>query len=263
MPAEAMPSELDREAVGLALRALRKTAGISTRQGAEAAGISVPTLGSIERGDHSLTSVSSGNLARLNKAFGISWTEFLDIVVPVYGEYLPHLKAQQDSGITRAVDYDPQPVRVRSITFGGVIGAGLNPAAYAAEAGEVVNIVDFAAIENYDDADLMGLRVSGDSMVCEDARLTIQEGSLAIFHVALAPQPGDIVAAWLENEGVGVLKVYQPEIAEHIVLESYNKRHLPIIVSGENPGLIQGVYVGHIASGRRAHTRKPPVPKRN
>lgn len=143
------------------------------------------------------------------------------------------------------------------------MGAGINPQAYAAEHVETVTVPDFAAIQNYDDADLMVLTVSGDSMVCEDARLTIPEGSTAIFHTSLSPQPGDVVAAWLAENGVGVLKIYRPGNDSHVILESYNKRHLPIILTDDNPGEIQGVYVGHISSGRRAHNRRPPLPPQN
>lgn len=263
MAAEGMPPQRDREIVGLALRAARKAAGLSTQQGADAAGISVPMLGSIERGTHSLTSVSSGNLAHLNKAFGLTWADFLDVVVPKYGPYLPHLRAQQENGVTRSVEFDPQPYISRQLAFAGIIGAGLNPRAYAADSLETVNIPDFPAIENYADEDLMVLKVSGDSMISEDVRLTIPEGSTAVFHIHLQPQPGDVVAVWLEREGVGVLKVFTPEVYEHVILESYNKRHLPIILTEDNPGEVQGVYLGHIASGRRAHNRKAPVNSKN
>lgn len=263
MSADGMPSPREREAVGLALRAARKSAGISTQQGAEAAGISVPMLGSIERGAHSLTSVSSGSMGRMHRAFGLTWPEFLAIVTPAYGEFLPHLRSQHSSEISRPVDYELRPSPMRKLVYGGMVGAGINPRAHSSEYMETLSIPDFPAIENYDDQDLMVLTVSGDSMVCEDARLTIPEGSTAIFHTSLAPQPGDVVAAWLAEQGVGVLKVYRPDVQQHVILESYNKRHLPIILTEDNPGEIQGVYVGHIASGRRAHNRKPPVTTKN
>jgi len=248
-----------RESVGLALRAARKDAGLSTAKGAENAEISVPTLGSIERGTHSLLSLSSGNLAKLHLAFGLEWGKFLAIVVPVYGKYLPYLKMQLAFGDNKPVDYDPKAVQSRHLRMAGVVGAGLNPHAYSDGAVETIVIPGFAAIEDFADDDLMVLRVSGDSMTCEEARLAVPEGSLAVFHRTMTPQPGDIVAVWLENEGTGVLKVWRPKLGEHVILESYNKHHMPIILSASNPGEVQGVYVGHISSGRRAHNRKAPV----
>jgi transcriptional regulator with XRE-family HTH domain len=259
MVSETLPTLNERERVGLALRAARKAAQISTALGAERADISVPTLGSIERGSHSLTSLSSGNLAKLHKAFGLTWGEFLAIIVPVYGDYLPYLKSQFNAGINKPVDFNPTTIRSRHLQMAGIVGAGLNPHAQPFDHMETISIPDFAAIEDYDDDVLMVLKVSGDSMTCEEARLAVPEGSLAVFHKTMAPQPGDVVAVWLGEEGVGVLKVWRPQPEAHVILESYNKRHLPIVISEDHPGEVQGVYIGHISSGRRAHNRKPPV----
>lgn len=89
MPApEAMPPYAERERVGLALRSARKAASLSTARAAELGGVSVSQLGAIERGDHSLTSVSAGNLRRLPAAFGLTWPQFVEIVAPVYGPYI-------------------------------------------------------------------------------------------------------------------------------------------------------------------------------
>lgn len=85
---DAMPSLLERENIGLKLRAARKRAGLTTAQAAEVGGISVTQLGAIERGSHSLTSMSAGNLSRLPAAFGLSWEKFVEIISPVYGPYI-------------------------------------------------------------------------------------------------------------------------------------------------------------------------------
>lgn len=96
MPAlEAMPPYEDRESVGLALRSARKAAGLTTARAAELGGVSVSQLGAIERGDHSLTSVSAGNLRRLPAAFGLSWGQFVELTAPVYGPYIPFLSDAQ------------------------------------------------------------------------------------------------------------------------------------------------------------------------
>lgn len=88
MPREEMPSLSEREAVGLKLRAARKAADLSTAQAAERGGLSVTQLGAIERGDHSLTSVSAAGLSRLPAAFGLRPQAFLEIVAPTYAPYI-------------------------------------------------------------------------------------------------------------------------------------------------------------------------------
>lgn len=94
---EAMPPHAERERVGLALRSARKAAKLSTARAAELGGVSVSQLGTIERGDHSLTSVSAGNLRNLPAAFGLTWGQFVEIVAPVYGPYIPFLTDAHDA----------------------------------------------------------------------------------------------------------------------------------------------------------------------
>lgn len=251
MVADSAPAQSDRETVGLALRAARKNAGLSTQEGAVAAGISVPLLGSIERGAHSLTSMSAGNLAQLPRAFGLSWRQFLSIIIPVYGDYLPYLREV-------AVRVEGQAIKLRRLRYAGEIG--LSKPDLNGEA-EVRAIPDFLDIEDYADEDLIALKITGDSLTCADVKTTIPEGSLALFHLRLFPQAGDVLLLWLEQENRSVLKVYRPGASGHTLLESYNGRQIPVVLIEDNPGIVQGVYVGHLSSGRRSqHSQRSRMP---
>lgn len=89
------------------------------------------------------------------------------------------------------------------------------------------------------------MEVTGDSMVSEDARLTIPPGSVVVVHESLQPRPGAVVVAWLEDEDLGVLKVYKRHGDGAVWLLSHNTEHPPILVSDETPASIRGVMIGH------------------
>lgn len=92
MPTEVAPPLEERSRVGLALRAARKEAGLTTAKAAELGGVSGTQLGAIERGEHSLTSMSAGNLGRLPAAFGLNWPQFVALIEPVYGSFMPFIR---------------------------------------------------------------------------------------------------------------------------------------------------------------------------
>lgn len=79
------PTSAERVGVGLRLRRARKDAGYSLPQASELSGLSRSTIGSIERGEHDISSLSARNLMNLHKAFGLTQTKFAAIVTPVYG----------------------------------------------------------------------------------------------------------------------------------------------------------------------------------
>ena len=222
--------------IGEALRSARKRAGLSTQEAANRAGISVPLLGLIERGNHPLTNVSTRNLARLNLAFGLSWAEFVQIILPVYADQLPYLSVAT-------------PVSSRYLNAPGNVKEGLSPACQNGHVTQTINVPDFAAIAAYPDADLIVLHVTADSLSCEEARNAVPVDCHAIFNIKLLPMPGDVVAVWLDAEGCGALQVWVQD-GKAVVLNSYNTRERPVIT--ERPTKIRGVYVGHLSSGRRS-----------
>ena len=229
-------SSADPGDINIALRSARKRAGYTLHEAATRAGISVPLLGLIERGEHPLTSVSTRNLARLNLAFGLSWTEFLSIILPVYADQLPYLSVAT-------------PVSSRFLHAPGNVKQGLNPACQNSGVTQTIAVPDFAAIAAYPDADLIVLHVTPDSLSCEEARNAVPMDCHAIFNIKLLPMTGDVVAVWLDAEGCGALQVWVQD-GKPVVLNSYNTRERPVIT--ERPTKIRGVYVGHLSSGRRS-----------
>jgi transcriptional regulator with XRE-family HTH domain len=74
----------ERQKVGLILRHARKQAELTLSQASELSGLSRSTIGSIERGEHDLGSVTGKNMRNLHAAFGLSRAKFEEIVMPVY-----------------------------------------------------------------------------------------------------------------------------------------------------------------------------------
>ena len=231
--------EMDASSVGMALRSARKRAGFTPHESALRAGISVPLLSLIERGEHPLTSVSTKNLARLNLAFGLSWSAFVAIILPLYGDQLPYLNAAR-------------PVSSRCLRAPGTVKVGLALMWQNSDVPHLISVPDFAAIAEYPDSDLMVLHVTPDSLCCDQARETVPVDSHAIFNTRLSPASGDVVAVWLDGEGVGALQIWQQD-GRSVVLNSYDQRERPVVA--DRPGVnVRGVYVGHLSSGRRSQT---------
>lgn len=128
MPSDDAPPLSERERIGLQLRALRKDAGLSTAKAAELGDVSVATLGSIERGTHSLTSMASGGLARLPAAFGLTWERFASLIAPVYLPYMPFLGSPAVlSAPSAAGMYVPAPALHRLDTPAGADSMLIRP----------------------------------------------------------------------------------------------------------------------------------------
>lgn len=225
--------------LGVALRSARRRAGLSSFDAAGQAGISVPLLSLIERGEHPLTSVSTRNLARLNLAFGLSWPAFLVLILPVYGRDLPYLGAAR-------------PVTSRLLSAPGTVGAGLAPACQNGGMTPTMPVPDFAGISEYPDADLLVLHVTPDSLACLDARATVPVDSYAIFNTRLVARAGDVVAVWLSVEQMGALRVFE-QSGRGVILDSY-RQNAPVVAS--DYGDVRGVYVGHMATGRRVQPER-------
>lgn len=210
--------------------------------------ISQSLISQLERGVQHPSSVAVERFARLLDALRWSVSEFETAT----GVQLPGLNPGDAPKMAGLVP----PLTPRLILHAGTVGAGLNPDAGVVEHPERRWMPNHPALEGYRDEDLVTLDVVGDSMACEDVRLTIPEGSTVYLHTRLEPQPGDIVAVWLERGQTGVLKVYQPSEAGHVILQSYNDHHAPIVLQSGERDYLQGVYLAHITGGRRAHRAK-------
>ena len=85
---------------------------------------------------------------------------------------------------------------------------------------------------------VFALRVQGLSMI--DA--LIDDGDIVLLEATRQAQPGDMVAAWLKDEGETTLKRFYPE-GERVRLQPANSQMDPILVKAENLE-VQGRVVG-------------------
>ena len=93
------PGSSERLKVGLALRSARKLAELTLAEAAELSGVSRSTIGSIERGEHDLGSVTGKNMMNLHLAFGLRRSQFEDILRPVYNTRVSTNVSQPSSAL--------------------------------------------------------------------------------------------------------------------------------------------------------------------
>ncbi len=136
----------------------------------------------------------------------------------------------------------PEIIQMAQVPVVGVVSAGRGES-YVEPLGHVE--VPQEIVARYGDG-LFALRVSGDSMFCEELPYAIPPGAYVVVAPHLAPQPGDVVVVWNEEHNVGYLKEYQPKEKGYQVLRSWNPEVPPIVVQPEDSIRIQGVvvYVG-------------------
>lgn len=229
--AQATPGELFGQ--------LRKRRRIpSARKAADLSGLSNSTISNIERspGRITMTSDTAGAFARLYRVP-------VDFILRIASGVIDELPADLDALSTSV--RGPEPTRrVHAIRFLGSVSAGLT--------GDGVALpVDWLTVSDrflggYKADDLYALEVTGDSMVSQDAHLTIPSGSIVVVHESLQPRAGNVVVAWLEDEDLGVLKVFRRGADDGAVwLLSHNPDHQPIRVDDETPARIRGVMIGH------------------
>lgn len=105
-------------------------------------------------------------------------------------------------------------------------------------------------LRRYRSYGLFALRVTGDSMYCEDLPISIPPGAYVVAAADLAAQPGDLVVAWHEPTQTGYLKEWRPK-REHQVLRSWNPEVPPILVQPDDEIAVQGVVVNVTFDPRR------------
>lgn len=127
----------------------------------------------------------------------------------------------------------------------GVVSAGMLSANEVMENGLGTVGVPDAIADKYRLEDVFAVNVAGDSMLDDDAKRSIAEGSLVYFHALLAPEPGEIVCVYLPEHDQTVIKLWRPK-AGYAVLASRNEKHEPIIVRDADEAILQGVYLTHI-----------------
>lgn len=136
--------------------------------------------------------------------------------------------------------------RIHPVRFLGTVSAGLTGDGVAMPI-DWLSVSDYF-IGGYKPEDLYALEVTGDSMVSEEARRRVPPGSIILVHERLAPEPGQLVVVWLEQQDIGVLKEYRQD-DDGTWLLSRNPDYAPIYVNEGNPGLMRGVMIGHWTKG--------------
>lgn len=146
-----------------------------------------------------------------------------------------------------------EPVRMVPVPIVGLVSAGRGKS--EEEFMGYVGIPEDVAVR-YPEARLYALKVDGDSMFCEDLPYSIPPGAYVVVCPDLAPQPGDVVVAWDEENEIGYLKEYRPRRDGYQVLRSWNPEVPPIVVKDGERVQVQGVvvYVGY--DPRKVITRK-------
>ena len=169
------------------------------------------------------------------KAYKFSDEKARDMTRELFQDVLKKLVPDIPPDATAATASGPQAMYYGTVSA-GIKGEGKAIKPYP------VNIPSWLAAR-YNPEDIFVLTVVGDSMTCSEVRKTIPEGSEVYFHRSLQPNNGEVVAVWLEDRDIGVIKIYRPD-RETSVLESYNHKHTPILIDERNQATVQGVYVG-------------------
>lgn len=201
------------------------------------------TISHLEQGTVELPSLAINRVTALARALKWSLYDLQEVTGVDLGVEKPLAKG-----------FEALPHEVRYIHDGGVIGAGwnLNSMSYGRHARKAVTSSSY--LDRFDDSALFTLTVQGESMTCADVRFTIPEGTTVIM-AKIDPQPGDVIAVYLPEHDMGILKIFKPN-EDYVVLESYNREHPPIRMTQETEFEIQGVMVGQVSMGRRAHLRR-------
>jgi len=145
-----------------------------------------------------------------------------------------------------------EPVRMVPVPILGLVSAGRGRS--EEEFMGYVGIPEDVAAR-YPGARLYALRVDGDSMFCEDLPYSIPPGAYVVVCPDIAPNPGDVVVAWDEENEVGYLKEYRPRKDGYQVLRSWNPEVPPIVVKDAEQAQIRGVVVFVGYDPRKVSTR--------
>ena len=190
------PAIEERRKVGLILRHARKEAGLTLSQASELSGVSRSTIGSIERGEHDLGSVTGKNMMSLHAAFGMSRAKFDSIVKSAYNTRVS--TPLQTPSVVEITGYRMMPIYA-------LASAGV-------DAAEAVPLHDYPPLmfpeSSWHPALRMFLAV-GDS-TDSGRENSIRDGD--IIHVDmrdLDPTPGRICIVQIPGQGVFVKRVQQ------------------------------------------------------
>jgi SOS-response transcriptional repressor LexA len=125
------------------------------------------------------------------------------------------------------------------VPIAGEVSAGLQAVQMLSDFAEHILLdPSLPGLRNRREADLVALRVTGESMVSEKAGMSIRPGSHVVVELGAIPENGDIVAAWLTNHEIAVLKQYRE--GPESILRSLNSAG-PAFRLGTEPFEVRGV----------------------
>jgi hypothetical protein len=202
---------------------------------------SQPTISLYLRNPEKLMAQDKDFVVNFIKEHGFKQTEAQDLARKLFAQDFKEI-----FGDIKPVPIPPTITKgeLVSIRDLGTIQGGLKGLSFSNDDYEFVN-VHHDDINGYKPEDCFRVTVTGDSMVSEDVCQKISPGSKAIFHVInsrMQPKENDVVAVWLEVEDIGIIKSYH-KTPDYVILNSFNKRHRPIILDERNQGIIQGVLI--------------------
>lgn len=231
----ATPGELFRQ-----LREARKIR--SVRELARRSGVSHTRLTELENATGP-ENLQSDTIRRIARALSVT-PELIERIASGVMDALPDDLDAHGGPRDKSRD-DRYRGRNYPVRYLGSVSAGFDGDGYA-EPLDYLAVADFF-VNDYDPDDVYALQVTGDSMVSDDVRLSIPEGSIILVHKNLAPKPGNVVVVWLEDQERGILKKFKPDEDEDIWLVSYNAKHPPTKITEETPATLRGVMIGHWA----------------
>ncbi len=85
--------------------------------------------------------------------------------------------------------------------------------------------------------------MNGNSMLSDDARRSIADGSIVLVNEHLQPLAGQLVVVWLHDQDLGVNKAWNPK-GDGLWLVSYNGEHAPIHVDEASPAPCTALSLG-------------------
>ena len=178
----------------------------------------------------------------LFKAYGFDENEASQLVYELFKDELSTLKGTAQLAVR---------AKGPTVQYAGIVSAGRLGNSFTEDEVTEVMVPEWIA-ERYDLSKVYAVDVEGDSMVSEDAKESIPEGSRVFFLSinGVRPNNGEIVSCYLEHEDINVIKIWRKE-DDWITLHSYNRQHKPIILEESTPCRLQGVYLTHIPRGPR------------
>lgn len=208
-----------------------KRGPMSYRDLAKRTGIAHSYLAELEKGLRPWGGVGLDTLESIAAGLGVDSEEFIRVV---RGKQMANDLSPALTG------YSPEDTE--EVDFWGTVSAG-NGHSAAQPLGKVRWEKD--VVRKYRRYGLYVLDVNGTSMFAEDIPYSIPPGARVLVARELAPQASDVVVVWLPDRGKngeGVLKGWK-STREHLVLKSWNRNVPPIVISPDEPHILQGVVI--------------------